>query len=424
VRWMTVCMAVVVAAMLLFLSSRAHAALYWTGGSGVAQANTNGSEFDPEFIAADPAPFDTPVSSAGCEGVAIDASHIYWSEPSRGSIARANLDGSGVEYNFLSGLEGPCGIAVDATSLYWTERERGTISKAGLDGGGVDRDFINGIAKPGGVAVGDGYVYWTSGHFLIRAPLSGGLSQQIHIGGENLCGVALDAAHVYWGEFGKGIGRARLDGSDPEPSFITGIEGPCGIALQGGYIYWTQIGPHGGVQGTEIEGSHSFETIVNQGYFPFGIAADSTVLTPPPPPPSILLHSISFRGLRHGGHSPVTFIRIRFRQTGSFTIRTGSAVRWQILSSAPNPMTLSEPGERLLKLWPATGHPAKALRARLRRTGKAQVLVNLDFNAQNGATWTQGKWLSLIDRRHAGDTKPVDHPVHPEKRSPTRTENP
>jgi len=395
--------ATVCAAMLMLVSGHAYAALYWTNGSELARANMNGSEFDLEFIAEDPDPIGTPVTYAGCESVAVGPSHIYWSEPARGSIARANLDGSGIEYHFLSGLEHPCGIAVDGTSIYWTEEEMGTIAKANLDGNEADRTFISGLVKPCGVAVGDGYLYWAGGHYLARAPLTGGVPQQIYKEGENafdLCGVALDAAHVYWGGFGESIGRAGLDGSNPEPSFITGIDRPCGIAVQGGRIYWTRNEPVGSVQSTDLEGNHVVETVVDQGGYPCGMAADTTMLSRPLYPPFVP-HEISFGRSRHGIHSPVTFIRIKFPQAGTFKVRSGPSVRWRVLPHASATFTLPKPEERVLKVWPAAGNQrAKKLGAILRRIGKAQVSISVRFSAEDGVTSTKQDLLFLIDRRH------------------------
>lgn len=400
-RWQALAASLALATMLALLPACADAALYWSNGWGVARSNMDGSEFDGRFI---PANTTGPFSSyAGCQGVAVDASHVYWAEPGRRSIGRASLDGSGVEYDFLGGLENPCGIAVDGTSIYWAEEGGGTIAKADLDGGGIDRDFVDGIVNPCGVAVGSGYLYWTAEHYLARMPLSGGIPERIYEGDSTfyLCGVAVDSNHVYWSGFGESIGRADLDGSRPEPSFITGIERPCGIALEGSRIYWTRNDLPGAVLGTDLEGSHVVETIVDRpGGGPCGIAADSTTVTPPPPPPPVLSHVFSFRGTRHGTRSPATFIRIRFPQAGSFTVRTGPAVRWRILSRAPAPLTLSGPEVRLLKLWPGAGNrSAKALRARLRRTGKAQVRIDVRFSAQDRAISTKRKWLFLIDRR-------------------------
>jgi len=396
-----------VAALLMLPALRAHAALYWTGGFGLARANTDGSEFDYQFIA--PSSNGPFVSYAGCEGVAVSGSHIYWSEPGRGTIARSGVDGSGTNSDFITGLENPCGLAVDDTSVYWAEEGGGTIGRADLEGHEVDRDFVSGVASPCGVAVGGGYLYWTSASDLsmYRMPLPGGISQKIYKGGESfeLCGVALDATHVYWGGFGESIGRAQLDGSNPEPSFITGVERPCGIALQGSRIYWTRNSSPGAVQGADLEGSHAVRTIVeDSGGSPCGIAADDLTLTPSPPAQPFPSHAISFRRARHGTRSPVTFIRIKFPQAGSVAIRTGSAVRWRILPPGPAALTLSGPEERLLKVWPAAGNPsATRLRARLRRRGKAQVSVSIHFSAQDGTASTKRKWLLIVDRRgHQG----------------------
>lgn len=394
-----VLIAVVALVAVLLLPTCARAALYWPTSDGLARANADGSEFDRQFIPAGPA--GPLAESAVCQDVVVDASHLYWSEPGRGAIGRSNLDGTGVEYDFITGLENPCGIAADATSIYWTEEKGGTIARANLDGGELDRDFIGGIAEPCGVAVGGGYIYWTAEHKLTRLALSGGIPQRLYEdkASNGLCGVATDAAHVYWGGFGESIGRAGLDGSHPEPSFITGIERPCGVAVQGPHIYWTRNIPPGAVEGTAVEGNRVAEMIIDHpGGDPCGIAADSITVTPPPPPPPVLSHVISFWHSRHAIHSSATFIRIKFPQAGSFTIRTGSAVRWRVLLSHAAPaLTLSGPEERLLKIEPAAGNrSAKALREKLRRTGRAQAVVSVHFSAQDGTTSIKRKWLFLV----------------------------
>jgi hypothetical protein len=44
--------------------------------------------------------------------------------------------------------------------------------------------------------------------------------------------VAVDSGHVYWTNFETGaIGRAGLDGTAPDQSFITGAAGPVGVAV-------------------------------------------------------------------------------------------------------------------------------------------------------------------------------------------------
>jgi hypothetical protein len=55
-----------------------------------------------------------------------------------GEIGRANLDASGLDQSFISGLTDPAGIAVDGAHIYWTEFNPATqtaeIGRANLDG--------------------------------------------------------------------------------------------------------------------------------------------------------------------------------------------------------------------------------------------------------------------------------------------------
>lgn len=45
--------------------------------------------------------------------MAVDGEHLYWANGGDGTIARANLDGTGADQTFISGATGPCGVAVD-----------------------------------------------------------------------------------------------------------------------------------------------------------------------------------------------------------------------------------------------------------------------------------------------------------------------
>ena len=53
--------------------------------------------------------------------------------------------------------------------------------------------------------------------------------------------MAVEGKHIYWtndGESGalgggQSIGRANLDGTDVDQSFITGASGPVGVAVEG-----------------------------------------------------------------------------------------------------------------------------------------------------------------------------------------------
>jgi hypothetical protein len=60
------------------------------------------------------------------------------------TIRRANLDGSGVNNSFVTGVNGPCAVAVDGAHIYWsTDGGSGLIGQANLDGSGVNQSFIS-----------------------------------------------------------------------------------------------------------------------------------------------------------------------------------------------------------------------------------------------------------------------------------------
>ena len=69
-----------------------------------------------------------------CGDVAVNGAHIYWANYDGDTIGRANLDGSGVDQNFISGADEPCQVAVDASHVYWGNLGPSTIGRANLDG--------------------------------------------------------------------------------------------------------------------------------------------------------------------------------------------------------------------------------------------------------------------------------------------------
>src|SRR4051794_2230072 len=58
-------------------------------------------------------------------------------------------------------------------------------------------------------------------------------------------GASAAQGFVYWANGKTGsIGRVNLDGSNPDPNFMTGVSGA--LAVDGAHIYWT----HGGSNST------------------------------------------------------------------------------------------------------------------------------------------------------------------------------
>ena len=88
-------------------------------------------------------------------GVAVDSGHIYWSNQDvGGTIGRADLDGTNVDQNFITGLSYPYGIAVGFGYVYWASLGTNTIGRANVDGTSANQSFITGANFPIGMAVG------------------------------------------------------------------------------------------------------------------------------------------------------------------------------------------------------------------------------------------------------------------------------
>jgi virginiamycin B lyase len=208
----------------------------WTNSvaNTMGRANLDGTGVDQGFFGA-----------SNAQGVAVDGAHIYWTI-FKGPIGRANLDGTDVNPNFAGGTVGnpvsnPQGVAVDGGHVCWRNSIAGvpcclvtTIGRANLDGTGVDPNFIVVMGAAAlGVAVDDAHVYWTGSNVIGRANLDGtGVNQSFITGASVPCGVAVDGAHIYRVNTAPGtIGRANLDGTGVDQSFITGATDPTAVAV-------------------------------------------------------------------------------------------------------------------------------------------------------------------------------------------------
>jgi hypothetical protein len=89
-------------------------------------------------------------------GTGANPRHIYWGHsPFVPRVGRADVDGQNVNQNFIAiiGPSEPVWVAVDSSHVYWTNFGTGTIGRADLDGQNVNQSFITGPVVPEGVAV-------------------------------------------------------------------------------------------------------------------------------------------------------------------------------------------------------------------------------------------------------------------------------
>ena len=163
-------------------------------------------------------------------GVTATSQHVFWLDARAKRIGRATTDGANRDRSFINRLSAiPNDIATDGTFLYWTTT-LGTIARANVDGSGVDERFIDlgGRFLPEialGIDTYGGLVYWASPAYGVigRARSDGTDVQTRFLGGVGLgtTGVAVDGRHIFWTRPVDGtIGRANLDGSNPTRGLV------------------------------------------------------------------------------------------------------------------------------------------------------------------------------------------------------------
>jgi hypothetical protein len=133
------------------------------------------------------------------------------------------------------------------------------------------------------------YIYWGNNYTntIGRANLDGtDIDQSFVTGASSPTAAAVDGSYIYWGSGANSIGRANLNGSNASNSFVTGsqVSQPAGIAVDGSHVYWANYlssAPGNPFQGTigraDIDGS-SPQFLIESNYYSFmsGVAVDSS----------------------------------------------------------------------------------------------------------------------------------------------------
>lgn len=116
---------------------------------------------------------------------------------------------------------------------------------------------MTGLSSPHGIAVDAHYMYWAnSGTDSIgRAALDGsGVDPSFIANAKGAVEVAVDGHYVYWTN-SAGIGRASLDGTGADTSFVATLA--YGVAVDNGHVYWGFFGygpTRGGVGRAKLDG--------------------------------------------------------------------------------------------------------------------------------------------------------------------------
>jgi virginiamycin B lyase len=119
------------------------------------------------------------------------------------------------------------------------------------------------------------HVYWTNfdTNTIGRADLDGQNPNLSFItGAAGPEGVAVDSGHVYWADnISFTIGRADLDGQNPNQFFITGASGPGGVAVDSGHVYWANFGTNT-IGRAGLDGQNPNQSFISGASVPAGVA--------------------------------------------------------------------------------------------------------------------------------------------------------
>lgn len=158
--------------------------------------------------------------------------------------------------------------------VYWSNSNGTSIGRAELDGSEVNPAFISTLGFPEAIAVDQGHIYWTNATNAIgRAALDGTGIEHTFVTGNDVDGVAVDAAHIYWSNAGdETIGRANLDGTGVEQAFISGLDMPGHLVVDPNYIYWANGGK--AIGRARLDGTGADQSFIEADGVPAGVAVD------------------------------------------------------------------------------------------------------------------------------------------------------
>jgi hypothetical protein len=132
--------------------------------------------------------------------------------------------------------------------IYWTvsgvSGNGGTmLGRADLDASGITHSFVSGLSDPSVIAVDGSYIYWSNyaTNSIGRANLNGTGSDPSWIPNVSppASGLAVDGSYIYWTDGRRYVGRATIGGDDINEQFIDVGAGsdPEGLAVEAGTLY-------------------------------------------------------------------------------------------------------------------------------------------------------------------------------------------
>jgi hypothetical protein len=248
---------------LLFAAS-AHAVVYWQTMGPYSGNALNRANLDKNPPEATQLPFVAMPPGTEIGDLTAYGGFLYWIDPITAAIGRMRADGTQIEPSFVAthvfAFANQSQVAVNSSGIYWTRPGgtvpgQNTIARADLDGSNVNTNFIA-LSFPAhevqrGLAASETHLFWSGltefgDNVIGRANTDGsGVNPALVSLGPDARPAALAATnnHVYWTDQGSafaGIGRASADGSEVISPFVPASAGGAAsdLAVGGQYLFW------------------------------------------------------------------------------------------------------------------------------------------------------------------------------------------
>ncbi|AKT40915.1 hypothetical protein [Chondromyces crocatus] len=198
-------------------------------------------------------PLPVWVNCGRAEQLALLGSKLHWTRPSSHQVRRSNKDGTGV-IEFLhddpSDLDEPFSMALDDTHIYWSDVFTGKIMIRAHDVNTLtefaDAPVNASILKESWVALDDTAVFWSSSEGIYRKSKGPQASTPTRIAPANVAatvrGLALHEDTVYFTESINGAVWQVCKGGGQPQSIVAGQSQPRGIFADGTGVYWVNRG--------------------------------------------------------------------------------------------------------------------------------------------------------------------------------------
>jgi hypothetical protein len=180
--------------------------------------------------------------------VAVDANNVYFADELLG-VFQIGLSNFVQTPLFQSNGQRIIQVAADSTSVYFSNFDAESISKVPI-GGGATTPLVSGGNTQGTFVLDAKNIYMTTftNQSVVQMPKAGGSPITLASMTVGLpCGIAVDAANVYWvdegaggsGRPGRGVFKAPIGGGTVTTLVPSDPGEPCGIAVDATAVYYT-----------------------------------------------------------------------------------------------------------------------------------------------------------------------------------------